>query len=818
MAKKLSKAARERFIVTMADPITANELADRLDELVEEENRESSFPVPEKVLYRAYYGDDTTGNGTIEQPYKTWKKCLDQISDASGVKIYGITSLTTDASAEPTDIVLKPWVVYSGPDRDNCGMYREDDREITGTANGNYFFSSITFYSGLNISLTTGATIRSHRLRVLGRTGASVIAPVADVAGSLAGKYFKVNGAFSSFYFWFRVNGVGSDPAVVGSFGVPVDILENSTPTMIATAINDLLTGSQGWLLAMNQLGASISAGKETHRVWANRLPSHYDIAGPARYFTFSHPTGGKFYIWFKVTDGQNTQADPAVAGATGLQVNLSMSDDPNLGHIADKIVAAANGVPGALFQASRLGGDVIIVDIQNSVTGDVEDCHPGTSGMSVYVVTQGVSANQFVINQFQGGEAPAPDMGTSGFTLVSHVYGAGCKIQTTTGQLQLDMTDFSVPAVAGLYLKRCGGTASRDWILYHAFFETGFLQVDRASFTGFGQRDGSVIIRNAVLGAGVPGFWAIGSGGGSLSSTPGAYNQPNPSYITANLTTGSNVLIPTTSFPFRNTEGTPVEGPGIPANTTVINSTSLDRRKLCDSSGSNVLTGIDDTSDIYAGYSLKGTGIANGVTVTSVIDANSVQVSANIAAATGREVLFISNRMLMSNNATVTRNGVELITHRRHTGLGALPNRVVFTDHSGFAHMPMPLKNAADVRTPITRLKQLLDILASRKQEFEVLPAIVADDITNGYVRSTKRFKLASIQVQRRNGGLTGTPITAFQGIDFTVSEYTDPTTGSKVSQISFDAGSVWHSAGGNPLSVGDVLIVHGETESEIF
>ncbi len=67
---------------------------------------------------------------------------------------------------------------------------------------------------------------------------------VADVSGSLAGKYFTLNDVFNQelYYFWYKVNGVGSDPALTGRTGYLVNIATNDTAQTVATATVAALT------------------------------------------------------------------------------------------------------------------------------------------------------------------------------------------------------------------------------------------------------------------------------------------------------------------------------------------------------------------------------------------------------------------------------------------------------------------------------------------------------------------------------------------------------------------------------------------------
>jgi hypothetical protein len=110
------------------------------------------------------------------------------------------------------------------------------------------------------------------------------------------------------------------------------------------------------------------------------------DVSGAAEYVTLS--AGGDtttYYAWFNVTDGANTQNDPA-PGGTGLQVDVLIGDNEDA--IATKFdaVVAAN--------ADFTGGDVTgpVANITCAAEGDTTDATAGTvTGASVTVSTDGV-------------------------------------------------------------------------------------------------------------------------------------------------------------------------------------------------------------------------------------------------------------------------------------------------------------------------------------------------------------------------------------------------------------------------------------------
>lgn len=72
---------------------------------------------------------------------------------------------------------------------------------------------------------------------------------VADVAGSLAGKYFTINTAFNlqQNYVWFKVNGVGIDPAPANKVGILVNLTTNDSASTVATKIADVLNATNNY-------------------------------------------------------------------------------------------------------------------------------------------------------------------------------------------------------------------------------------------------------------------------------------------------------------------------------------------------------------------------------------------------------------------------------------------------------------------------------------------------------------------------------------------------------------------------------------------
>lgn len=132
--------------------------------------------------------------------------------------------------------------------------------------------------------------------------------------GSIAGGQYmtfttKVGG---SFYLWFKVNGVGADPAP-GGVGIEVDILSGYSADTVAKICSRAIEGAQAYSITAVS-GASITAGS---------------------YFTFS--TTAPYYVWYQV-NGTGTDPNP---GGTGIKVNVSSGASAST--VADATLLAIN-------------------------------------------------------------------------------------------------------------------------------------------------------------------------------------------------------------------------------------------------------------------------------------------------------------------------------------------------------------------------------------------------------------------------------------------------------------------------------------------
>jgi len=188
---------------------------------------------------------------------------------------------------------------------------------------------------------------------------------VADVGGSLAGTYFTLSNAFdqTQYYVWYRVSGVGSDPALTNKTGIRVDILTNATATSVATATGTAVgalddfsveldtssiiitnvgfgpaintgAGTTGFSVATSQLGAldvllsdavsSAQAVDETSRSFIRIINKNRTEGVYAYYLSGASDVPGKMYI-------EARQLNTPAFYIVGNNSNTGLSFNPDL-------------------------------------------------------------------------------------------------------------------------------------------------------------------------------------------------------------------------------------------------------------------------------------------------------------------------------------------------------------------------------------------------------------------------------------------------------------------------------------------------------
>jgi len=113
---------------------------------------------------------------------------------------------------------------------------------------------------------------------------------------------------------------------------------------------------------------------------------SFYDVVGAAKNLSlYAAPANARHYFWFNVTDGANTQTDPA-PGGTGHQVDILTAD--TAAQIATKFQAVVDALT-TLFDAVVA---LAVVTVTNVSDGSVTDAVVTGSGVTANISTQGIT------------------------------------------------------------------------------------------------------------------------------------------------------------------------------------------------------------------------------------------------------------------------------------------------------------------------------------------------------------------------------------------------------------------------------------------
>jgi hypothetical protein len=135
----------------------------------------------------------------------------------------------------------------------------------------------------------------------------STVLCVADVAGSLAGKYFLLSAGDdgSDYYVWYSVSGSGTDPALANKTGIEVAIVTDDTNAAVATATNTVIN-------ALDDFNSSVSTATVTITNVLGGLTAD-GTAGNSG-FTFTVTTKGGHTITY--TGGSSLSESSTTAGA----------------------------------------------------------------------------------------------------------------------------------------------------------------------------------------------------------------------------------------------------------------------------------------------------------------------------------------------------------------------------------------------------------------------------------------------------------------------------------------------------------------------
>lgn len=159
---------------------------------------------------------------------------------------------------------------------------------------------------------TSGFVMNNYR-NLPGSYGVVYITSISNASG-LAGKYFTIDTPSTAYYVWFKVDGVGTDPAPGGT-GIEIDLKSTYSAVEVSQCISEAISGKQI---------TNITA------VAASAIPA-------GSYWTFN-TVSQSYYVWYK-KDGGGT--DPAPSGKVPIKVDILSADA--IADVALKTLIAIN-------------------------------------------------------------------------------------------------------------------------------------------------------------------------------------------------------------------------------------------------------------------------------------------------------------------------------------------------------------------------------------------------------------------------------------------------------------------------------------------
>lgn len=265
---------------------------------------------------------------------------------------------------------------------------------VAAALSGTGAFGTSTLSNSVTVTNSTGGAVTdTANVNVGGAFTATTLTQGTNSPLS-AGDYFRFNTASGSYYVWFRINGTGSDPMVLGT-GLAVDVNWGDSAATVATAIaavidplSDAAASAVGTDVTItNSVSGNVTDISDVNigapfSVSVSTQGTNSPIAA-GDYFTFDTPSGN-YYAWFRIA---GTGTDPSVGGRTGVAIDVNWGDSAN--SVAAAIAGALD--PLAPVTATAVGSAVTLTNVTGGSVTDAADVNVG-AGFSISVSTQGTT------------------------------------------------------------------------------------------------------------------------------------------------------------------------------------------------------------------------------------------------------------------------------------------------------------------------------------------------------------------------------------------------------------------------------------------
>lgn len=258
--------------------------------------------------------------------------------------------------------------------------------DLDGIAPGDLFRNGPGLYETVDIQTIgdgSGATEEFKITTVADQQGlneVSTIQTIADVSGSLGGSWFIIYDSVGTVGVWFNVDSGNTIPSMGVNRALEVDISANDTAETVAGAVRAILDTDSEFTAT---LSGTPQETEITTDIQANISDSQYFFINAANDAT-------KYYVWFDVS---GSASDPAVAGRTGVQVDISA--DTTADDVAESVKLALDALGD--FNATRVSNVVTVVNDDNGPATVAQNVNVGGS-FAVATSVVGVNADTVTV------------------------------------------------------------------------------------------------------------------------------------------------------------------------------------------------------------------------------------------------------------------------------------------------------------------------------------------------------------------------------------------------------------------------------------
>lgn len=241
-----------------------------------------------------------------------------------------------------------------------------------------------------------------------GAQNVTSVTAVADVAGSLASKYFTFNaisatGVAQPYYVWYKVSGTGTDPLVPGATGIEVDISTGATAATVAsttiTALNAsaaatyvTIAGTNPFTITNKYFGVVTASANGTASPGFTITTSTAGAASNLNSKWFKFTFASQYYVWLNVNGQGVLPTFPTSGTVISVAIATGASATTVGGNLRSGVTGsdfATSGATNQLIMTSNTAGIGTAASDGTAATGFTFSSNATTASIAINLFAQ---------------------------------------------------------------------------------------------------------------------------------------------------------------------------------------------------------------------------------------------------------------------------------------------------------------------------------------------------------------------------------------------------------------------------------------------